>query len=74
MSVQEQIAQIAMTLSESDAQFILDCLSRIAPKNTEQVLGRGIRLSLNFDSYGEATERGRDVEAYMREARDNDRV
>ncbi len=74
MSVQEQVAQIAMTLSESDARFMLDFLSRIAPKNTEQVLGRGRRLSLDFDSYGEPTERGRNVEAYMREIRANDRI
>ena len=74
MSVQEQAAEIALTLSESDARFLLEFLSRIAPHSTEQVLGRDFRHTPDFDSYGKATDRGQHVETYMEEVRGNDRV
>ena len=74
MSLQEQVAQIALTLSESDARFLLDFLRRIAPQNTNQVMSGGRRTPLDFESYGRATERGRYVERYMEEIRGNDRV
>ena len=74
MSIQEQVAQIAMILSENDAKFTLDFLSRIAPQSTEQVLGRGKRLPLDFNSYGKATESGKHVDEYLEEVRGNDRI
>ena len=69
MSIQEQVAQIALTLSENDARFMLEFLSRIAPQNTEIVLRQSKHPSPDFNSYGKPTERGKHVEAYMEEIR-----
>ena len=73
MSVQEQAAQRILSLPERDARLIMELLDRIIPQNTAQAEALQTRASLDFSSYGRATERGRNVEQYMEEIRGNDR-
>ena len=74
MSVQEQAAQIVLSLSDQDATFILNFLNRIVQQNMTKTGAQQTRASLDFDSYGSPTERGKHVEQYMEEIRGNDRV
>lgn len=81
MSVQEQLAQIAMEMPDDEAKALLLILgekytSHYATPASKQPgkQTQSFRELLENDSFVTPTERGRHADAYMEEIRGNDRV